>query len=98
MDLSPRLAASHIMQQSLRFMVQLLQPPMPEGDRAMEFNVGDKVKLRSGGPVMIVSLVVGDPPPWPWPKSGGECQWLVQDELKSAVFDPETLDLVQAAR
>jgi uncharacterized protein YodC (DUF2158 family) len=64
----------------------------------MEIKVGDKVKLRSVGPVMIVSLVVGDPPPWPWPKSGGvECQWLVQDELKSAVFGPGTLDLIQAA-
>ena len=29
----------------------------------MEFRVGDKVKLRGGGRVMIVSLVVGDPPP-----------------------------------
>ena len=29
----------------------------------MEIKVGDKVKLRSGGPVMIVSLVVGQPGP-----------------------------------
>ena len=36
----------------------------------MDFKVGDKVKLRSGGRVMIVSLVVGDPPPWPWPRVG----------------------------
>jgi uncharacterized protein YodC (DUF2158 family) len=46
----------------------------------MEIKVGDKVKLRSRGPVMIATLVVGDPPPWPWPQTGHgsvECQWLV---------------------
>jgi uncharacterized protein YodC (DUF2158 family) len=62
----------------------------------MEFRVGDKVKLRGGGRVMIVSLVVGDPPPWPWPSSGGvECQWFIQDDLQTAVFDPATLDRVE---
>ena len=62
----------------------------------MEFRVGDKVKLRGGGRVMIVSLVVGDPPPWPWPSPGGvECQWFIQDDLQTAVFDPATLDRVE---
>jgi uncharacterized protein YodC (DUF2158 family) len=60
----------------------------------MEIKVGDKVKLRSGGPVMIVSLVVGDPPPWPWQKAAVECQWFIQDALKVAVFDPATLNRV----
>ena len=40
----------------------------------MEIKVGDKVKLRSGGPVMIATLVVGDPSPWPWPRPAVECQ------------------------
>ena len=58
--------------------------------------VGDKVKLRGGGRVMIVSLVVGYPPPWPWPSSGGvECQWFIQDDLQTAVFNSATLDRVE---
>jgi uncharacterized protein YodC (DUF2158 family) len=58
--------------------------------------VGDKVKLRGGGRVMIVSLVVGDPPPWPWPSPGRvECQWFIQDDLQTAVLDPATLDRVE---
>jgi uncharacterized protein YodC (DUF2158 family) len=61
----------------------------------MDFKVGDKVKLRgSDGRVMIVSLVIGDPPPWPWPQTGHgsvECQWLVQDVLRTAVFDAASL-------
>jgi len=64
----------------------------------MEVKVGDKVKLRSGGPVMIATLVVGGPPPWPWPQTGHgsvECQWLVQDVLQTAVFDPAALDRVE---
>jgi uncharacterized protein YodC (DUF2158 family) len=61
----------------------------------MEINIGDKVKLHSGGRVMIVSLVVGEPAPWPWPRSGGvECEWFVQDVLQTAVFDPASLDRV----
>ena len=61
----------------------------------MEIKVGDKVKLRSGGAVMIVSLVVGDPPPcWSWQKAAVECQWLVHDELQTAVFDPAILDRI----
>jgi uncharacterized protein YodC (DUF2158 family) len=63
----------------------------------MEIKVGDKVKLRSGGPVMIATLVVGDPPPWPWPQTGHgsvECQWLVRDVLQTAFFDPASLDRV----
>jgi len=61
----------------------------------MEIKVGDKVKLHSGGPVMIATLVVGDPPPWPWPRPGGvECQWFVQDVLQTAVFDSASLDRV----
>ena len=64
----------------------------------MKFNIGDEVKLRSGGPVMTVSLLVPDPPPWPWPRNGHgsvECRWLVQDVLKTAVFDPASLDRVE---
>ena len=61
----------------------------------MEIKVGDKVKLRSGGPVMIATLVVGDPSPWPWPRPAVECQWFVQDVLQAAVFDPASLDRVE---
>jgi uncharacterized protein YodC (DUF2158 family) len=60
----------------------------------MEIKIGDKVKLRSGGSVMIATLVVGDPPPWPWPRPGVECQWLVHDVLQMAVFDPASLERV----
>jgi uncharacterized protein YodC (DUF2158 family) len=56
----------------------------------------DKVKLRSGGPVMIATLVVGGPPPWPQTGHGSvECQWLVQDVLQTGVFDPAALDRVE---
>jgi uncharacterized protein YodC (DUF2158 family) len=48
----------------------------------------------SGGPVMIASLVVGDPRPWPWQNAAVECQWFIQDVLMVAVFDPATLDRV----
>jgi uncharacterized protein YodC (DUF2158 family) len=50
-----------------------------------QFEVGDVVRLRSGGPKMTVQEVI---------EIGGNirCQWFVQGEVRTAVFHPRSLD------
>lgn len=51
----------------------------------MGFKIGDKVKLKSGGPIMTVSYVDGE---------SIECTWFVNSDVKIQEFHSGTLDLV----
>jgi uncharacterized protein YodC (DUF2158 family) len=48
------------------------------------FEVGDVVRLRSGGPKMTIQEVI---------EIGGNirCQWFVQGEVRTSVFHPRSL-------
>jgi uncharacterized protein YodC (DUF2158 family) len=53
--------------------------------RTMEnFNIGDTVQLKSGGPIMTISMTG---------LSGGsvQCAWFEENTLKHGVFHPATL-------
>jgi uncharacterized protein YodC (DUF2158 family) len=49
-----------------------------------QFEVGDVVRLRSGGPKMTIQEVI---------QIGGNirCQWFVQGEVRHSVFHPRSL-------
>ena len=57
-----------------------------------EFNIGDKVQLKSGGPVMTVQADLG---------SFGEgqkqykCKWFAGNKLQSGDFAVDALELVE---
>jgi uncharacterized protein YodC (DUF2158 family) len=52
-----------------------------------EWNSGDVVELKSGGPKMTIQTVVG---------GVVHCQWFVDAELKKGAFDPESLRAAKA--
>jgi uncharacterized protein YodC (DUF2158 family) len=63
-----------------------------------DFKVGDVVKLKSGGPEMTVKYIVGtdkakdfDFTVANYIKNDVVCRWFENDNLKDAVFSPETL-------
>lgn len=52
------------------------------GGPATTFTIGDIVQLKSGGPKMTISRIVGD-------REEGitvECQWFVDGDLRQAFF------------
>lgn len=59
--------------------------------KGKEFNSGDIVKLKSGGPEMTVKH-------WYALQSGFECQWFAGKKLESGYFNPESLELVKSAQ
>lgn len=58
----------------------------------MAFNVGDTVRLKSGGPIMTVSQS-------PASRAGRgtdyRCQWFAGKKLEAGSFEPEQLDAVK---
>lgn len=57
------------------------------------FRKGQKVKLKSGGPLMTVDDVGDFSGMGLGPENGVRCIWFAKDELKQQVFDEETLEV-----
>ena len=55
-----------------------------------EFEIGDVVKLKSGGPLMTISNI-GDYSESGHAKEGAYCEWFEGKENKKAVFDVRIL-------
>ncbi len=56
---------------------------------ADQIKPGDRVRMRSGGPLMTVHAVNGD---------NIDCQWFTQDaELRSATFPTYMLTIIEGA-
>ena len=53
------------------------------GAMAEEFNVGDEVYLKAGGPKMVVSRIVST--------QAIRCQWFAGKKLDSGDFPPQSL-------
>jgi len=71
----------------------------------MEFKLGDVVQLKSGGPEMTVQNIVGKTTNktemFAYTASGHAegavvCKWFSGNELKSDIFKPETLNIVES--
>ena len=58
-------------------------------ERKMAFNVGDTVKLKSGGPLMTVT----NPSAHAGGKAVVSCNWFDGSDIKGGVFPAETLEL-----
>lgn len=56
----------------------------------MWFNIGDVVRLKSGGPRMTIQDI-GDPSA-SGPKRGVTCTWFVDSDLRTGTFQPEALE------
>ena len=54
---------------------------------AGRFDEGDKVRLKSGGPIMTVQVA---------PDHMAYCVWFVGDKPHQGTFDQNTLELVRA--
>lgn len=70
----------------------------------MEFNIGDVVKLKSGGPDMTVQSIVGvttsKMETFAYNNSGfteGDiiCKWFQGTKLESAIFKQQTLEKIE---
>ncbi|WP_181309067.1 YodC family protein [Rufibacter sp. XAAS-G3-1] len=66
----------------------------------MDFNIGDVVELKSGGPKMTIQKIVGkstDKMENFALKTAGHsdgdlvCQWFINNKLETNIFKPETL-------
>ncbi|EHN8758651.1 YodC family protein [Klebsiella oxytoca] len=56
------------------------------------YNVGDKVRLKSGGPVMTVhELDVRHPPIY---RGNMRCQWFAGKKLEEGYFPDESLEAI----
>ena len=56
------------------------------------FTKGQKVMLKSGGPIMTVDEVGDFSGMGIGPEKGVRCIWFAKDELKRLVFDEDTLE------
>lgn len=70
----------------------------------MDFKIGDVVQLKSGGPEMTINKIIGvnteKMEDFAYKNSGHKdgdivCQWFYNNKLETAIFKPETLDLVE---
>jgi len=59
--------------------------------RDMEYALGDRVKLRSGGPVMVVNRRISHP--LPWERNGDlECCWIAHGQARFGHFPAVALE------
>lgn len=68
----------------------------------MDFRVGDTVQAKSGGPEMTIEIIFGNEAATKLytayidvKKGSALCLWLKDMELCKAIFDPESLILVE---
>jgi uncharacterized protein YodC (DUF2158 family) len=61
---------------------------------ASSYNVGDAVKLKTGGPDMSISKIFAPNPTIGRTGVEYRCQWFAGKKLESGDFPPESLELV----